>query len=35
MCHMADTMKGRQDDLDEHGKLNEEGKKYCLTYLLN
>ena len=28
-------MKGRQNDLDEHGKLNKEGKKYCLPPLLN
>jgi hypothetical protein len=26
---------GRQEDLDEHGKLNEEGKKCCLPCLLN
>ena len=28
-------MNGRQDDLDEHKNLTEEGKKYCLTYLMN
>jgi hypothetical protein len=33
--HGCYTVKGMQEDLDEHGELNEEGKKYCLTYLLN
>ena len=32
--HGRYTMKGRRDDVDEHGNLNDEGKKYCLPYLM-
>jgi hypothetical protein len=33
--HNRYTMKGKREDLDETGNLNEEGKNYCLPYLLN